>query len=706
MLRYNINLHKYIIIFILFSTVFLLNKAAKATPGDLDTTFNGNGKAMLDFGGTEIGQKVAVQTDGKIVVNGYSENGVNGFLSDFLLARFNENGTLDNSFGTGGKVVTDFGETERSFGMKIQPDGKIVLVGDKLFRGTLIARYNSDGTLDTSFGNGNGYVNFAFGQESQFNDVIIQPDGKIVAVGFVRFGPNNSANVRFLIVRFNADGSFDTSFGGGNGAVYAGETDTGTYQVGTSVALQSDGKIIVGGHSSGIGAWIRINADGSPETGSNWNLEYNEIFIQGTALQPDGKILINGFSQFPPFNMTVARYNADKTIDTTFGDNGIVNTDLGLGGSVPSLSPIVLQPDGKLFVGGFVGTYPISNFVLARFNSNGTLDEGFGRNGHTIISFGRNREEAYGLALQTDGKILVSGRANNGDNDDFAIARILGDDAVVPGNVPFDFDGDGKADVSVFREGDWYILQSADNSFKTISFGQTGDLIVPADYDGDGKTDAAVFRPATADWYYLRSSDGGFVAERFGTSDSLPRPADFDGDGKADISVFNPATGNWFIKQSKTATARTINFGMNGDAPLIADFDGDNRDDIAVFRQATGNWYWLNSSDGSFNAAQFGTVGDLPAAADYDGDGKTDLAVFRPTTGTWYQLRSTQGFSAVNFGASTDTAIAADYDGDRKTDVAVFRNGAWYQLQSASDSFSAVTWGKSGDVAIPAAFLP
>ena len=397
-------------------------------PGSLDTTFDNDGKVTTDFGiGTDWGWSVTTQTDGKIIVVGGTIEEGTGEM-DFGIVRYNPDGSLDNSFDLDGMVTTPIGSGyDEAYSVAIQPDGKILVAGiswsgNPSFDDFALVRYNQDGSLDSSFGT-NGIVLTDFGGSDVAYSVAIQPDGKILVAG-TTFTPLDGD---FGLVRYNQDGSLDSSFGT-NGIVL---TDFGGSDVAKSVAIQPDGKILVAGGSdigNGVFALARYNSDGSLDNSfdtdgkvttdiGNFNDWGNSV-----VLQQDGKIIVAGVSNDGNFfDFALVRYNQDGSLDPSFDSDGKVTTDFNSGNDF-SFS-VVLQPDGKILAAGGAD---IGNgvFALARYNSDGSLDNSFSSDGKVTTAVG-SESFGFSVTLQTDGKIVMAGYSGTEQVSDFAAVRYI-----------------------------------------------------------------------------------------------------------------------------------------------------------------------------------------------------------------------------------------------------------------------------------------
>jgi hypothetical protein len=283
-------------------------------------------------------------------------------------------------------------------------------------------------------------------------------------------------------------------------------------------------------------------------------------------------------------------------------------------------------------------------------------------------------------------------------------------------HTPFDFDGDGRTDVAMFRPSDaeWWLGRST-LGLSAVQFGSPTDKITPADFDGDGITDFAIWREAAQSMFIIfQSATDTLRIEKFGiTGDDPQTVADWDGDGKADPSVYRPGSqAIFFFRGSRNNPNGNVTFvpwGTTNDRPARGDFDGDGKQDAAVFRPSDGNWWVLRSSDLQTTVQHWGISSDKIVEGDFDGDGKTDFAVFRPAENNWYILQSSNGQLRVQtFGQTGDLLTPGDYDGDGKTDLSIWRPsiGQNWTLSSNSGTPSTVAFGVAGDIPLASVYVP
>lgn len=321
-----------------------------------------------------------------------------------------------------------------------------------------------------------------------------------------------------------------------------------------------------------------------------------------------------------------------------------------------------------------------------------------------------------GIPVGTTFSVSVSAVALNGDgilgnadltDQNFAVVAYNFQSLTAP-RAPFDFDGDQKTDISIFRPApaEWWYQRSSDSGVFAAQFGSATDKLAPADFTGDGKADIAFFRPSAGQWFILRSEDSSFFAFPFGAPGDIPAPADFDGDGKSDAAVFRQSNATWYVLRSSDGGVITAPFGITTDQPVAADYDGDGKADFGVWRASPGEW-WILKSSGGVSALQFGSATDKAVPGDYTGDGKADVAFWRPATGFWYVVRSEDfSFFAFPFGAGGDVPTPGDYDGDGKYDAAVFRpNGAIWFINRSTAGVLIQQFGATGDQPLPGAYV-
>jgi uncharacterized delta-60 repeat protein len=427
-------------------TSFISSQMARAADGDLDPTFGTGGMVMTDLNrSTDLANAMAIQADGKLVVVGQTYKNNDYSTEDFAVARYNTDGTLDTTFGAGGRVRTDFpGLAAVPSAVVIQADGKIVVAGGAFplftFLGDFkVVRYNPNGSLDRSFGSG-GIVTTTFPEGSYAFDVALQPDGKIIAAGtvFVAFNPGDQSDTDFALARYNPDGTPDATFGNG------GQVSTdflGFEDDAFSVLIQPDGKIIAVGSANDPATFydfaaVRYFSNGTIDTTFGVAGKVHTDFgdqnfdrARSAALQPDGRIVAAGFAisqNGGVQNFAVARYTSNGILDTTFSRDG--KTQIDFGNCCQSATKVLLQSDGKIItVGGSNGESSEDDFLLARLSPRGSLDATFGVGGKVRTSFGDLNGGANGAALQSDGKIVAVGFQATFSNQwsNFALARYL-----------------------------------------------------------------------------------------------------------------------------------------------------------------------------------------------------------------------------------------------------------------------------------------
>jgi len=405
--------------------------------GTPDSSFDADGKLTTAIlYGNDFINSIAVQTDGKIIACGYCRTGSG---TDNALARYNSDGSLDTSFDDDGRLTIFYGSSpDQANAMALQDDGKILVAGD-FGTSSALVRYKPNGDLDSNFGEKGKVLN----GQTQAKAISVQNDGKILVVGSIQ--PYHA------IWRYTSDGHPDTAFGN-KGMTITGISDA------NAIAVQQDGKIIVAGETFSTVPYFavaRYNNNGSPDSSfgldgivvTNFDTSHKYVSVNAMALQADGKIVVAGStsknSVIGSAFFALARYTTLGSLDTSFDGDG--KQMISPGNAYNQCTALGIQNDGKIIASGSTGyndTY-ISEFAIARFNSDGSLDNEFGTNGIATTNFGNSYNYAFANTLQPDGKILVAGSSNLGS--DFAVARYNGD-----GSLDHSFDGDGKLIIDIW----------------------------------------------------------------------------------------------------------------------------------------------------------------------------------------------------------------------------------------------------------------
>jgi uncharacterized delta-60 repeat protein len=422
--------------------------------GRLDSHFGNNGESQINvpIPAEMLTAGEAIQSDGKIVVAGTAVVGGANEFAETVLTRFNTDGSLDRSFGTNGTVISDFKSGASAVGLTIESNGKILVVAntasliDGVFEPEIgLEQFNTNGTPDKSFGSaGEAFVNVGAGFSISGAGVAIEPNGKIVVAGTESgFDSNFNFVQDFILASLNKNGSVDTSFGT-NGQVVT-SFGTGTPATAAGIAIQSDGKIVVAGTANDPTSFenefalARYKTNGSLDSSFGTGGEVLTNFgpttpasLKSVAIQSDGKIVVAGsITDQTTFtdDFALARYNTNGKLDTSFGTGGKVITSFGPSTSSDAAS-VAIQPDGEIVVAGTVQVFTggiADDFGLVRYNPNGTLDHSFGTGGEVLTNFGANEfATAADVVIGADGEIFVAGTLAGNNFSDFVVASFIG----------------------------------------------------------------------------------------------------------------------------------------------------------------------------------------------------------------------------------------------------------------------------------------
>lgn len=418
---------KILLLLVVLASKTVIGQAA----GTLDTSFGTNGKLLFNYSSNYEchANGVAVQSDGKIIVVGYTSTAAT--QADYAVTRLHPDGTFDATFGVGGKINLNLLNTDIAEKVIIDNDGKIYVGGTSggtsIYSGDnfTVVRLNSNGSIDTTYGNnGKAVVSFS-GNYNFFNNMTLQSDGKLLVCG--KNTVDTTGNYSdFAVARFNADGTLDFDFSNDGKLTLNIRNE----DVATALMVEASGNIIVAGTGSSQACFARYFSDGTLDTSFgtagkiNVSIANLSTTIYDAKMQSDGKIVVTGYSfdnNNGGYNSLIARFEANGTLDTTYGTNGYTIKDIDTASEDQNIA-LLLQPDGKAITCGRVYTGGTYYFSVLRFTTTGVFDTTFSNDGILLTSFGTSWNFGMGLSLQPDGKLVVVGYYDD-TVDDIAIAR-------------------------------------------------------------------------------------------------------------------------------------------------------------------------------------------------------------------------------------------------------------------------------------------
>lgn len=655
---------------------------------------------FFDGSGTPVA--VAIQADGRVVAAG-SILRSGGADADFAVMRFNGDGTPDATFGTDGRVTTDFsGTDDGATALTIQADGKIVVGGittvflDPSLCPTCptklvaLARYTTGGILDGSFGSG-GKVTIPytcctlFDQGYTLTAIAVAPNTDIFVAA--SFNPGGQRNRSHRLHRLTSNGTLLPEW----------NVASQSLQSVHPFAFGNDGTVVTLGMNQAFmsgfmtGRLTRYTADGALDPTFGGTGVVDGSFGGSVAVQSDNKPVIAGVG--------ISRLTAAGATDSSFGQGGQVSSPFNpYGGGGVTIGTIA--PNGSIVAAG--GSGPVfqggGDFAVLTASSAGAVIQ------HVTTDFGGD-DYADAVAV-VNGEIIAAGFSKKTGRTDVAWMQLVVNPwrPLLPSAVTADFDGDRRPDMVVLSAaGDWRIAPSSSGfaSRESYRWGAATDIPVTADFNADGRADVAVYRPSTGVWYVIDPRTFQQTAYAFldGRGD-VPVPGDYDGDGRTELAVWRQVPGQWFVYNLAAGTFREYHLGRVGDIPIPRDFDGDGKTDLAVYRPSTGAWEVFNIATGVTGTYQWGLAGDIPVPADYYGKGYMAIAIYRPSTGDWWIYDPGTGeYFSFHWGAPGDVPVPGNYIGDRRTDLAVWRpaNGAWFVHDLATGTFLPVGLGAPGE---------